>query len=136
MSQTSLRSETSFRHYKASHFLKSLASTPFDLTVPGNLSAERIERYCAHAGEFKLLYATERVNDDVLHALKELASEAHLIDKMKAMQEGAVINKIEGYPSENRICPSHCNAGPFLCSPLVRLQQKKQLRLKNKSVRN
>ena len=98
-----MRSETAFRHYKASSFLKSLAATPYDLTTPGNLSANRIDRYCSQAGEFKLLYATERVNDDVLHALKELASEAHLVSKMKAMQEGAVINKIEGYPSENRM---------------------------------
>ena len=103
MSQTSMRSETAFRRYKSSSFLKSLAATPYDLTVPGNLSPSRIDRYCSQAGEFKLLYATERVNDDVLHALKELASEAHLIDKMQAMQEGAAINKIEGFASENRM---------------------------------
>jgi glucose-6-phosphate isomerase len=102
MSQASMRTETMFRHYKASHFLKGLATSPYDLTAAGNLSTERIERYCAQAGEFKLLYATERVNDDVLHALKELAQEAHLIEKMEAMQRGEVINKIEGYESENR----------------------------------
>lgn len=104
MSQIRMRTETpSFRHYKASHFLKGLATTPFDLTAPGNLSADRIENYCSQAGEFKLLYATERVNDDVLHALKELAYEAHLIEKMEAMQNGEVINKIDGFPSENRM---------------------------------
>lgn len=103
MSQTSMRSDISFRHYKAAHFLKNIATTPYDLTAQGNLSADRIERYCSHAGEFKLLYATERVNDDVLHALKELASEARLIEKMEAMQQGVVLNKIEGYPSENRM---------------------------------
>jgi glucose-6-phosphate isomerase len=100
---TPMRTETTFRHYKASHLLKGLATTPHDLTLPGNLPAARIERYCAQAGEFKLLYATERVNDDVLHGLKELAQEAHLIEKMEAMQRGEVINKIEGYPSENRM---------------------------------
>ncbi|MCH9627902.1 MAG: Glucose-6-phosphate isomerase [Chlamydiales bacterium] len=94
--------ESTFRHYKASHVLKGLASTPYDLTVEGNLSAERIERYSAQAGEFKLLFGTERVNDDVLQALKELSQEAHLVEKMGAMQRGDVINKIEGYPSENR----------------------------------
>ena len=102
MSKAPMRTEQTFRHYKASHFLKGLATTPYDLTIPGNLSPERIERYCVQAGEFKLLYATERVNDDVLHALKELAQEARLIEKMEAMQRGDVINKIEGYPSENR----------------------------------
>ncbi len=94
--------ESTFRHYKASHVLKGLASTPYDLTVEGNLSADRIERYSAQAGEFKLLFGTERVNDDVLQALKELAHEARLVEKMEAMQRGDVINKIEGYPSENR----------------------------------
>ncbi len=94
--------EHSFRHLKASHVLKGLASTPFDLTVEGNLSPNRIERYSAQAGEFKLLFGTERVNDDVLQALKELAQEAHLVEKMAAMQRGEMINKIEGYPSENR----------------------------------
>jgi len=95
--------ETSFRHCKASHFLKGLATTPFDLTIPGNLSSDRIERYSTQAGEFKLLYATERVNDDVMHALKELAQEMRIIEKMESMQRGDVINKIEGFPSENRM---------------------------------
>lgn len=103
MGQTSMRTEITFRHFKAYHLLKSLATTPFDLTIGGNLSTERIEKYSAQAGEFKLLYATERVNDDVLHALKELAQEARLIEKMEAMQKGEIINKIEGSPSENRM---------------------------------
>lgn len=91
-----------FRHYKSTQVLKALAATPFDLTKEGALSLERVERYAAHLGEFKLLYATERVTDDVLVALRELALEARLLDKMHAMQNGEVINKIEGYPSENR----------------------------------
>ena len=95
--------ESSFRHYKASHVLKGLAANPFDLTINGNLSTNRIERYALQAGEFKYLYGTERVNDDVLHALKELAHEAHLIEKMEAMQRGDVLNKIDGVPSENRM---------------------------------
>lgn len=103
MGNTSMRTETNFRQYRASHLLKGLATTPFDLTISGNLSPKRIEQYCASAGEFKLLYATERVNDDVLRALKELAQEAHLVEKMEAMQRGEIINKIEGYPSENRM---------------------------------
>ena len=102
MSPASTRIETNFRLFKAYHFLKGLATTPYDLTATGNLSTERLESYCAQAGEFKLLYATERVNEDVLNALQELAQEARLIEKMESMQRGDVINKIEGYPSENR----------------------------------
>lgn len=93
----------SFRNYKSTRILKGLASTPYDLTINGNLSAQRIEKYCGQAGEFKLLYATERVTDDVLRALKELSLEARLIEKMEAMQKGEVINKIEGYASEERM---------------------------------
>jgi glucose-6-phosphate isomerase len=93
---------TTFRHYKASHVLKALATTPLDLTLDGSLSQERIEKYCAECGKFKYLFATERITDDVLSALIELAQEAQLIEKMHAMQRGEIVNKIEGYPSENR----------------------------------
>lgn len=105
MGYTRMSTETqkSFRQYRSASLLKHLASTPFDLTAEDSLSSERIERYCAQAGEFKLLYATERVSDDVLQALKELAHETKLISKMQAMQNGEVINFIEGYPSENRM---------------------------------
>ncbi|MCH9624893.1 MAG: Glucose-6-phosphate isomerase [Chlamydiales bacterium] len=103
MSHSNISADKSFRHYKATHLLKGLSTSPFDLTIEGNLSPSRIERYCAQAGEFKLLYGTERVNDDVLHALKELAQEAHLVEKMHEMQNGVVLNKIEGFPSENRM---------------------------------
>lgn len=92
----------SFRQYKATHVLKSLASTPFDLTKPGALSSERLNSYVATTADFKLLYGTERINDDCLLALKELAQEAHLVEKMQAMQQGEILNKIEGYESENR----------------------------------
>lgn len=97
------RKQDFFRQFKATRLLKGLAATPYDLTLKDNLSAKRIEKYCAQAGEFKLLYATERVNDDVLRALKELALEANLLEKMEAMQRGEVINKIEGFPSEERM---------------------------------
>lgn len=104
MGHTPLRAgqESAFRHYKASHVLKGLASTPYDLTIEGNLSPKRIASYRAEAGEFKLLYSTERVNDDVMEALQELAHESELVGKMEAMQRGDLINVIEGYPSENR----------------------------------
>lgn len=102
MTESKVAHTMTFRQYKAAHVLKGLASTPFDLTHPGNLSAERIEKYAARAGEFKLLYGTERINDDVLQALIELAQEADVLKKMEAMQRGDIINCIEGYASENR----------------------------------
>lgn len=94
--------QISFRHLKSVHVLKNLATHPIDLTVPGHLTSERLSNYFIQQGEFKLLYGTERVSDDVLQALRELAQEHQLIQKMEAMQNGAIVNKIQGYPSEER----------------------------------
>ncbi|NGX60854.1 MAG: Glucose-6-phosphate isomerase [Chlamydiae bacterium] len=102
MAQSQTQINSSYRHYRAVNILKGLAANPYDLTVEGSLSPERIERFSAHAGEFRLLFGTERVTDDVLHALRELSHEAKLLEKMEAMQRGDVINKIEEFPSENR----------------------------------
>ncbi len=116
MTQEQKALSMTFRQYKATHILKSLATTPFDLTKEDALSPERINNFCAKAGEFKLLYATERVTEDVIYGLKELAQEAHLIEKMEAMQRGEVINKIEGYASENR-CVLHTAMRDFFMHP-------------------
>lgn len=91
-----------FSEYPSVQKLKSLARDPFDLSVEGNLTPARIAKMTAQAGVFKLLYGTERVTDDVLHALAELAKEARVYDKMRSMQAGEVLNRIEGFPSENR----------------------------------
>lgn len=101
--QAHVSQKSTFRNYKSVQVLKGLASTPYDLTAEGSLSPSRIEKYCISAGEFKLLYGTERINDGIIRALKELAHEANLLEKMEAMQRGDVINRIEGYPSENRM---------------------------------
>lgn len=82
--------------------LKALAANPIDLSKDGILTPERLSKYKAEAPGFKLLYGTERINDEVLQALFELAKETDAVGKMKAMQAGEVLNKIEGYPSENR----------------------------------
>ncbi|GAB4231228.1 MAG: glucose-6-phosphate isomerase [Chlamydiales bacterium] len=91
-----------FEHYASSQRLKKLAQHPYDLTQPDHLTPERIHQYVAESVNITCLYATERVNAETLHALKALAQEAQAIEKMQAMQTGAIINKIEGYESENR----------------------------------
>jgi hypothetical protein len=50
MSQTHLQPETSFRHYKASHVLKSLATTPYDLTLRG-ICRKSVSNNTAHKQE-------------------------------------------------------------------------------------
>jgi glucose-6-phosphate isomerase len=82
--------------------LKQLAQNPLDLSKPHVLTPERISRFYAEGCGFKLLYGTEKVTDEVMQALQELADETQALAKMQRMQNGEVINYIENYPSENR----------------------------------
>lgn len=92
-----------FSHFEAVKKLNYLSALPYDLSVEGALSPERIERLQAKGCGWKLLYATERVDETVLDALEDLAHEAEVFDKMGAMQGGKVINAIEGFASEERM---------------------------------
>lgn len=92
-----------FDQYPATARLKELALTPFDLSKPGSLTPERMARFTAEACGFKFLYGTERVTEEVMSFLEQLSQEARVQEKMKAMQMGARINKIEGYDSEDRM---------------------------------
>ncbi len=82
--------------------LEELASHPFDLTKPGILSAERLEKYTCSACGYDLLYATQRVDDEVLTELQNLADECRVREQFLAMKSGVVMNKIEGWESEER----------------------------------
>ncbi len=82
--------------------LRELAAEPPDLTRPGFLSPERIHGCRLSSCGLDLLYATQRVDDRILDGLQELADQAGLIDAFLAMKDGAVLNRIEGYESENR----------------------------------
>lgn len=91
-----------FNQYPAVSKLKKLAEHPFDLTNPKGLSPGRLEHYIAESCNIRMLYGTERITEEVLNTLMSLAHEAHALEQMKKMQAGEVINKIEGYESENR----------------------------------
>lgn len=93
---------TDFKKLKAFDQLTKLAEDPIDLTSEGVLNPERVQKYKASAEGFRLLFGTERVTDDVLDGLRGLAVESQAVEKMKEMQTGAVMNRIEGYPSEER----------------------------------
>ncbi len=82
--------------------LEELARKPYDLTIPAALDRERIEKYTASVAGLDFLYATQRLDDQVLDVLQQLADEAEVVDKFIAMKNGKVLNRIEGYPSENR----------------------------------
>ncbi len=90
----------SFSKSAAFQTLKKLAQHPVDLTVA--LTPERIGKMALKGGPLQLLFGTERVSDDVMKALYALAKEGRALEKMAAMQRGEVINRIEGFESENR----------------------------------
>ncbi|MEE4254450.1 MAG: glucose-6-phosphate isomerase [Desulfuromusa sp.] len=83
--------------------LSDLAKQPYDLTRKQALQAEnRLERYVCRTELLDLHYATERVDDQVLDQLQELADELQLVQQFQMMRRGAVLNRIEGLESENR----------------------------------
>ncbi len=120
------KSVPAFSNYPAVKKLRQLAQQPIDLTK--QLTPERIKEYCAEACGFKLLYGTERVTDDVLNALHELAKEAQALDKMRRMQDGEVMNFIKGHSSENR--PAlHTATRDFFDHPRTALKAKEAAQL-------
>jgi glucose-6-phosphate isomerase len=92
-----------FNHLPAFSDLAQKAQEPFDLTLDGALSSERIQSYKAETAGFQLLYGTQRVNDDVLDLLQKLAEQSGAVQQFTAMKKGKVMNRIDGFPSENRM---------------------------------
>ncbi len=82
--------------------LQRLIDNPYNLAEPGKLSEDRLQKYRLSSCGIDLFYATQRIDDEVLDSLQELADEAELIDKFHAMKQGSVINRIDGLESENR----------------------------------
>lgn len=116
MSDPASTSSYQFCESKAYARLKELARTPFDMTKSGNLTEERIAKYQSNALNFKVLYGTERITDEVMEALNDLAKESGALDFLRKMQEGEVINQIHGFDSENRSV-LHTATRDFFSSP-------------------
>jgi glucose-6-phosphate isomerase len=91
-----------FTQSQAFRKLQDLAKKPLDLTQPGALTAERVSAMRASACGFDLLYATQRVDGVVLAALADLARESRAAERFRMIVSGAVMNRIEGFESENR----------------------------------
>ncbi len=83
--------------------LQKLATAPFDLTSNGALDRQRILSFRSEMAGFRLLYGTERVDVETMSALQLLADESNAVSQFKAMKQGAMLNRIEGYDSENRM---------------------------------
>ncbi|MCY3975249.1 MAG: glucose-6-phosphate isomerase [Simkaniaceae bacterium] len=93
---------SSFSRFESVKQLRQEAEHAIDLSKPGVLSPKRMEKMVAVAGNLRLFYGTQRVTEKVLSALCDLSREAHVVEKMRRMQTGEIINEIEGYESERR----------------------------------
>lgn len=91
-----------FVDLKAVNELESLAEHPYGLTGSQSLTPQRIEKYRTSTCGFDLLYATQRVDDQTLEQLQNLADEAGLVDQFLDMKSGRIMNTIHGQESENR----------------------------------
>jgi glucose-6-phosphate isomerase len=91
-----------FDQIKAVQQLNQLAQQPYDLTGPEALNPQRIASCSASACGFDVLYSTQRVDDQVMHALQSLADEAGLVEQFRAMKSGAIMNRIRTVMSEER----------------------------------
>lgn len=93
---------SSFTQLKTVMRLNELAEEPVDLTEESNFTSKRIDSMVCEGLGLKLLYATERVSEITMQALYDLAKETNVLEKMKRMQAGEVMNCIEGYENERR----------------------------------
>lgn len=91
-----------FLELESTRKLKQLAQNPPDLTATGYLTPKRIEDMATSQLGVKFFYATERVDNNILETLFQLAKETKAIDKMHSMQAGEAVNKINGIQCENR----------------------------------
>ncbi len=81
--------------YSSFKKLQNLAKKPFDLNKPNAVSEKRVKKYVLKAGDFKLLYALEKINDKIIEALFELANESNALEMMQAQQNGEAVNVFE-----------------------------------------
>ncbi len=91
-----------FADLKAVPRLQRLAERPYNLAGSKSLPPERVAGYRASACGFDLLFATQRIDEQVLEELQNLADEAGLVAQYQAMRSGAVMNRIVGHRSEER----------------------------------
>ena len=83
--------------------LKNLADKPYDLTQEDGLSRDgRLDAMLCKSGGLKMLYSMQRITPEVVDAFQDLAEELGLVERFKQMRRGAVLNRIEGWESENR----------------------------------
>ncbi len=92
-----------FTRSSAYGILQKMAQKPYDLAAEGALyHRRRLERYICRTPLLDVHFATQRIDDDVLDLLQQMADELKLVEQFRAMRRGAVVNRIKGFASENR----------------------------------
>ncbi|MEN8198588.1 MAG: glucose-6-phosphate isomerase [Thermodesulfobacteriota bacterium] len=114
--------------------LKELARQAIDLNEPGVLDGERLHSCRCRGEEFDLLYGCQRVTDAVLDGLQSLVDECGLLEQYELMRQGAVMNRLQNYPSEERqvlhtACRDIFSDTPS-CPPATELAKKELQKLK------
>lgn len=83
--------------------LEGLSGLAPDLSLPGALNHQRIEKMILKAEGWTLSYGTERVNEEILDNLYDLAAEAKVEEKMNRLQRMEVMNYVRNCKSEERM---------------------------------
>ena len=77
-----------FLEYPSVKKLLQLSSDPFDLST---ITPKRLDAMSADALGLKLFYGTQRISEEVLTLLFELAEESGAVEKMRSMQGGGIV---------------------------------------------
>lgn len=91
-----------FEDFMATKKLTELAKKAPDLTQIDILSTKRVDQMVVTGCNLRLMFATERVNEEIIQSLSDLAEEAEASKKMVSIQNLEMVNYIEGFASENR----------------------------------
>lgn len=83
--------------------LSKLRNNPFNLAgLGGEIVQKRLRDFICSSSYFSLLYWSQRIDDEVLAALQEMADECDLIGQFREMKGGVVMNAVAGVESEER----------------------------------
>lgn len=118
------QNQLAFEHYTATRKLRQLAAHPINLHEKNALTVERMEKYVSQACGIKFIYGTERITDEVMKSLIELANQAKVHEKMRKVQGGEIMNLIKGFPSENRPVLHTATRDFFGSAPLTKEAEK------------
>lgn len=91
-----------FQNFISTKKLQELAKKAPDLTQADYLNAKRVDQMVVTGCNLRLLFATERVNEEIISSLCDLAEESNAAKKMAKIQSMEMVNYIQGYASENR----------------------------------